>query len=149
MAVHIKSDYNQHSSKYHLPQAQYGVCRTQANFLCMVPIRRRFRIIRHQRQAALHSALFNYTPLVIRGTDKNKQLSIVKPTQNGINRNKYTFCLLKSLEPPKKFKNQPRPIEPQAGGCPQNTDTVNYTTIQINNQSFIHHTQAKLIQGFY
>ncbi len=39
--------------------------------------------------------------------------------------------------------------EPQAGGCPQNTETVNYTTIQINKQSFIHHTQAKVIQGFY
>jgi hypothetical protein len=41
-----------------------------------------------QAQAALHSALFNYTPLVIRRTDKNKQLTIVKPTQTGINRNK-------------------------------------------------------------
>jgi hypothetical protein len=43
---------------------------------CLIPILRRFRIIRHQRQAALHSTLFNYTPLVIRGTDKNKQLTI-------------------------------------------------------------------------
>jgi len=32
--------------------------------------------------------MFNYTPLVIRRTDKNKQLTIVKPTQTGINRNK-------------------------------------------------------------
>jgi hypothetical protein len=54
--------------------------------------------------------MYNYTLLVIRGTDKNKQLTIVKPTQNGINRNKYTFCVLKSLEPPKKFKNQQRPL---------------------------------------
>jgi hypothetical protein len=38
-------------------------------------------------QAALHSALINYTPLVIGGTDKHKQLTIVKPTQTGINRN--------------------------------------------------------------
>ncbi len=52
------------------------------------PILLRFRIVRCNRQAALHSALFNYTPLVIGGTDKNKQLSIVKPTQTGINRNK-------------------------------------------------------------
>jgi hypothetical protein len=43
--------------------------------------------MRSNRQAALHSALFNYTPLVICGTDKNKQLTIVKPTQTGINRN--------------------------------------------------------------
>jgi hypothetical protein len=71
-----------------VPQAQNGVCRTYANFLCMVPILRRFRIVRYKRQAALHSVLFNYTPLVIRRTDKNKQLTIVKPTQTGINRNK-------------------------------------------------------------
>jgi hypothetical protein len=59
-------------------------------------------------RAALHSPLFNYTPLVIRGTDKNKQLTINKPTQNGINHNKYTFCVLISLDPLKKLKNQPR-----------------------------------------
>jgi hypothetical protein len=35
-----------------------------------------------------HSALFNYTPLVIGGIDKYLQLTIVKPTQTGINRNK-------------------------------------------------------------
>jgi hypothetical protein len=33
-------------------------------------------------------ALFNYTPLVIGGTGQYKQLTIVKPTQTGINRNK-------------------------------------------------------------
>jgi hypothetical protein len=44
--------------------------------------------MRRNQQAALNSALFNYTPLVIGGTDKNKQLNIVKPTQTGINRNK-------------------------------------------------------------
>jgi len=32
--------------------------------------------------------LFNYTPLVIGGTDKNKQLTIAKPMQTGINHNK-------------------------------------------------------------
>ncbi len=30
--------------------------------------------------------------------------TIVKPTQTGINRNKYTFCILKSLEPLKNSK---------------------------------------------
>ncbi len=38
--------------------------------------------------SCFHSALFNNTPLVIWGTDKNKQLTIIKPTQTGINRNK-------------------------------------------------------------
>jgi hypothetical protein len=60
---------------------------------------RRFGIIRCNRQAALHSALCNYTPLVIRGIDKNKQLTIAKPMLTGINRNKYTFCIIKSSEP--------------------------------------------------
>jgi hypothetical protein len=67
----------------------------------MVPILRRFRIVRCNRQAALHSALFNYNPLVIRRTSKNKQLTIIKPTQTGIHRKKYTFCPIKSLEPQK------------------------------------------------
>ncbi len=52
------------------------------------PILRQFRIVRCNRQAALHWAMNFYTPLVIGGADKNKQLTIVKPTQTGINRNK-------------------------------------------------------------
>ncbi len=52
------------------------------------PILRRFRIVRCNRQAALHSAMNNYTALVIGRADKKKQLTIVKPTQTGINRNK-------------------------------------------------------------
>jgi hypothetical protein len=52
-----------------------------------------------QAASSFTSALFNNTPLVIRGTGKNKQLTIIKPTQTGINRNKYTFCTIKSLEP--------------------------------------------------
>ncbi len=104
LTVHIKSAYNQHISKYqlahHLPNIRFfGVCRNFADFLNLIPVLRRFRIIRHQRQEALHSTLFINTPLVIRGTDKNKLLAIIKPTQTGINRNKYTFCVLKSLEP--------------------------------------------------
>ncbi len=64
----------------------YGACRTYDNFFYLIPILRRFRIIKCKRQAALHSALFNYTPLVVRGIDKNKQQTIIKPTQTGINR---------------------------------------------------------------
>jgi len=68
------------------------------------PILRQFRIIRCNRQAALHSAMFYYTPLVIGGADKNKQLTNIKPTQTGINRNKYTFYVLKSVKPLKNLK---------------------------------------------
>jgi hypothetical protein len=52
------------------------------------PILRRFRIIRCNRQGALHSAMFNNAPLGFGGADKNKQLTNIKPTQTGINRNK-------------------------------------------------------------
>ena len=100
------SDCYLHISKYHLAHRRlntrfYGACRIYAKFFYFVLILRRLRIIiiRCKRQAALHSALFNYTPLVNRRTSKNKQLTIVKPTQTGIYRNKYTFCTIKSLEP--------------------------------------------------
>ncbi len=61
--------------------------------------------MRSNRQAPLNSALFNYTPLVIGRTDKNKQLTIIKPTQSGINRKKINFLNYKIIEAPKKFKN--------------------------------------------
>jgi hypothetical protein len=41
-----------------------------------------------QEASSFTFSMFNYTPLVIRGTSKNKQLTIIKPTQTGINRNK-------------------------------------------------------------
>jgi hypothetical protein len=47
-----------------------------------------FASYQHYADSALHSTLFNYTPNAIWGTDKNKQLTIIKPTQTGINRNK-------------------------------------------------------------
>ena len=127
------SDCHLHISKYHLVHRRpntrfYGACRTYTNFFYLILILGQFRIIWRKRQAALHSALFNYTPLRVRrgsirvqlgsirvwrgsirvrrgsvrvrhGTDKNKQLTIIKPTQTGINRNKLTFCTIKSLEP--------------------------------------------------
>jgi hypothetical protein len=81
-------------------------CRTYANFFYLIPILRRFRIKRCKGQAVLHSALFNFTPLVIRGTYKNKQLTNFKPTYTGINRNKYTFCIIQSLELLKNSKTR-------------------------------------------
>ncbi len=38
------------------------------------------------------------------GTDNNKQLTIIKPTQTGINLH------YKIIEAPKRLKNQPRPL---------------------------------------
>ncbi len=80
------------------PIDNFMECSDYANFLYLIPILRRFRIIK--QQAALHSALFKNTPLVIRGTDKNKQLTIIKPTQTGINRNKYPFLHFKIIGAP-------------------------------------------------
>jgi hypothetical protein len=98
------SDWYLHIIKYHLAHRLhntrlYGACRNYTDFLNMMPILRQFIIVRCKRQAALHSALFNYTPLVIRGASKNKQPTIIKPTQAGINCNKSTFWTIKSLEP--------------------------------------------------
>jgi hypothetical protein len=71
-----------------------------------MPILRRFIIIRCKYQLAFHAALFNYTPLVvIGGTDKNEQLTIIKPIQTGINREQNTFSVIKSLEQQKNLKN--------------------------------------------
>jgi hypothetical protein len=75
-----------------------------------MPILCRFRKTRCNWQAALPSALFNYTPLVIGGTDYYKQLTIVKPTQTGIIRNKQNFLLYEIIGAPKNFKNLPHPL---------------------------------------
>ncbi len=57
-----------------------------------------------EQQDAAGKQLYIHTPLVIRGTDKNKQLTIIKPTQTGINCNKWTFWTIKSLESLKNTK---------------------------------------------
>ncbi len=44
--------------------------------------------------------MHNYTPLVTSGNDRNKQaFNSIKPSQTGINRNKYTFCTISLLYP--------------------------------------------------
>jgi hypothetical protein len=96
------------------------------------PILCRFRIIRCNRQAALHPAMFNYTPLVIRGADKNKQLANIKSTQTGINRNKWTFWIIKSLEPLKYSKNQLRPlVRPGSVNFGQNFWNLSHETVPL------------------
>ncbi len=42
--------------------------------------------------------------------DQVHTANIIKPMQSRINRDKYTFCVIKSLGAPKKFKNWPRPL---------------------------------------
>ncbi len=106
--------YLLHLGIYHLAHRWhdtrfYGACRTYADFLHLVPILHRFRIVRRNLQAALHSALFNYTPLVICGDRQTYAANIVKPKQirfNAIN----TLLHYKIIGAFKIFKNQPRPF---------------------------------------
>ncbi len=51
----------------------------------------------------LSPVLLYSSPLVISGEWQKYAAHIVKPTQTGIKRNKYTFCIMKSLEPPKNL----------------------------------------------
>ncbi len=57
--------------------------------------------------------------------------------QTGINRNKYTFCVLKIIGAPKKFKNQPRPlVRPSSVNFCQNFWNLSYETVPLNWQFF-------------
>jgi hypothetical protein len=58
--------------------------------------------MRSNWQAAIHSALFNYTPLEIRGTSKNKQLTLL--SQHKLALTAINKLFIKSLEPIKKSK---------------------------------------------
>jgi hypothetical protein len=56
-------------------------------FFYLIPLLCRFRIVTRNRQEALHSALFNYTPLVVSG-DRQKY-TVNEQKQTGIYRKKY------------------------------------------------------------
>jgi hypothetical protein len=58
----------------------------------------------HKRLAALHSLLLKYTPPLISCDWQNQATNIIKPTQTGVNREKYTFWVVKALEHQKNFK---------------------------------------------
>jgi len=102
------------NSKFHLAHCQpntrfYGACRNYANFLYLILILCRFRITRCNRQADLHSALFNFTPLVISWNWHKKQLILS-------NQHKLTLAAINKLlhyeiiGAPQKLKNQSRPL---------------------------------------
>jgi hypothetical protein len=50
-------------------------------------IQRQLLLMQYKQQANPLLSMNNYTPLVISRKDKNKQLTIIKPMQTGINRN--------------------------------------------------------------
>ncbi len=60
----------------------------------------------------------------------NKQLTIMKPTQTSINRNKWT---IKSFRAPKKFKHQPRPLVRSSSlKFGQNFWNLSHETVPLN-----------------
>ncbi len=61
------------------------------------------------------------------------QLTVIKPTQTGIYRKKLTFCIIKSSEPLKKFKNQPRPLVRPSSvkNCCQNFLNLSRETVPL------------------
>jgi hypothetical protein len=57
-------------------------------------------------------AASNHTPLVFSGNDKNMHAAdIIKPTKTRINRVKYTFCIIKSLE---RLQNKNKKLAPSS-----------------------------------
>ncbi len=77
-----------HNSKYHLATAclilDFWIVQElrRLSLFYLIQIVRQFRIIGCKLQAALHSTLLNYNPLVIGRTDKTKQLILIKPDAN-------------------------------------------------------------------
>jgi hypothetical protein len=64
-----------------------GLCKFYANNGGKRPKQRQPLLVLYWQPINPLLSMNNYTPLVISGNDKNKQLTI-KPTQTGINRNK-------------------------------------------------------------
>ncbi len=65
-------------------------------------------LVQHKQQANPLISMHNYTPLVIRGNFKNKQLTLSSHCKLALSRKKYTFWVIKSLE--HQFKKCPRPL---------------------------------------
>jgi hypothetical protein len=82
-----------------------GLRKFYANAGVKQHIQRQLLLVQNKQQANPILSMNNYTPLVICRNDKNKQLTIIKPMQTGINRNKYTFCIIIRAERLKKNKN--------------------------------------------
>jgi hypothetical protein len=65
-----------------------GLCKFYANAGGKQQIEHQLLLVQNKQQANPLLSMNKYTPLVISRKDKNKQLTIIKPTQTGINRNK-------------------------------------------------------------
>jgi hypothetical protein len=65
-----------------------GLCKFYANAGGKQQIQRQLLLVQFKQQANPLLSMNKNTPFVISRNDKNKQLTIIKPTQTGINRNK-------------------------------------------------------------
>jgi hypothetical protein len=64
--------------------------------------------VQNNQQAKPLLSLHNYTPLVISGNDKNKQVTLLNQRKLALTAtNRYTFCVLKSMGHIKSLKNGP------------------------------------------
>jgi hypothetical protein len=65
-----------------------GLCKFYANAGGQQQKQLQLLFVQYEQQANPLLLINKYTPLVISRNDKNKQLTIIKPTQTGINHNK-------------------------------------------------------------
>jgi hypothetical protein len=68
--------------------------------------------VQYKQQANQLLSMHNYTPLVINGNDKNKQLTLLSQGKLALTSRKtlFDFCVIKSLEHIKKNIKWPRPL---------------------------------------
>jgi hypothetical protein len=87
-----------------------GFCKFYANAGGKRPKQRRPLLVRYKHQNNPHLSMHNYIPLVISANDKDKQLTLLSQHKLAFNREKYTFCVIKSLDNLTNVKMAPSSI---------------------------------------
>jgi len=82
-----------------------GLCKLYANARGKWQIQRQPHLVQYKQQANPLLSMHNYTPLVISGNDKNKQLTSLGQRKLAITSRNTLFVLKKSLEHLKNKKN--------------------------------------------
>ncbi len=89
-----------------LPLAR-GLCKFYANTGARRPIQRQPLLVQYKKQANLHLSMNNYTPLVISGNDKNKQLTLLSQRKLALTVRNTLFAFLNHWSTLKKFRKWP------------------------------------------
>jgi hypothetical protein len=87
-----------------------GFCKFYANAGEKRPIQRRPLLVQYKHQNNPHLSMHNYIQLVINGNDKDKQLTVLSQHKLAFNHEKYTFCIVTSLENLTNVKMAPSSI---------------------------------------